>query len=60
LKSIDDAEYFLAYVLLTKLSLHFILFAITYTSSQWGLWWTEGSCSGEASLPGLPIKRETC
>jgi len=26
--------------------------------SQEGLWGTEGSCSGEASLPGLPIKCE--
>ena len=26
--------------------------------SQEGLWWTEGSCSGEASLPGLLIKHK--
>jgi len=25
-----------------------------------GIWWKEGSCSGEASLPELPIKRERC
>jgi len=41
----------------TKLSLHYILFSITCTTylSQKGLWWTETSCSGEASLPGLRI-----
>jgi len=30
-----------------------------HTPSQKRLWCTEGNCSGEASLPGLPIKRET-
>jgi len=28
--------------------------------SQEGLWWTGGSCSGEALLLGWKVKRETC
>jgi len=52
-KCLDDAQSVLGYISSTKLSFR-ILFP-----SQEGLWWTEGSCSGEASLPGLPIKRET-
>jgi len=34
---------------------HSVLFSITWTSVTGGLWWTEGSCSGESSLGGLPI-----
>jgi len=46
------------------------LFALSFPSSAWharvctpsdvGLWWTERSCSDEASSPELPIKREAC
>jgi len=60
-QGIDDAQSFLGYVSLAKFS-----FCILFSSascahlSQEGLCWTEGSCSGEASLPGFPIKCQTC
>jgi len=60
-KAIDHSQSFLSYVLSTKLSFHIPFSSASRAHpSQEGLWWTEGSCSGEASLPGLPIKRETC
>ena len=45
----------------TKPSFHILPSAASRAhSSQEGLWWTEGSCGGEALLPGLTIKRESC
>jgi len=39
----------------------FSLISIMYTSvTVKGWWWTEGSCCGESSLPGLLIKHEAC
>jgi len=44
LKSFDEAQPFIGYVLLTKLFLNSLLFNIT--PSQARLWWTEGSYGG--------------
>ena len=60
LKGVDDAQSFFGNVLSTKHSFAFYYFEHhMHTLSHEGLWWTEGSCNGEASLPGLPIKHET-
>jgi len=41
-------------------ALSFLFSASCAHQSQERLWWTEGSCSGEASWPWLLIKHEAC
>jgi len=61
LKGLDDIPSFLGFVLLIKLSFC-ILFSSSSSAhlSQERLQLTDSNCSGEASLPRLLIKHETC
>jgi len=57
---VDDAQSILGYALSTKLSFHILFSSASCAHPSHDGLWTESGCVGEASLPGLPSKRETC